>query len=490
MALKIGNQLKPTDEQREAITYFAEGDNLVIEAGAGTGKTSTLVMLGKYNKAPGQYIAFNKSIVEDSKAKLPGNIKSNTAHSLAFGAVGHTYKSRLFSGKRMRSIDIANILGIKPRVIQLSHGSGRKVLSASYLASLVMRGITNFCNSDAPVIEGRFVPYIDGIDMPQDGKRGYEHNNEIRSYLEPFMKKAWADLQDHYGQLQFKHEHYLKMWQLGDPTVDAEFILFDEAQDANPVILDIVRRQEHAQLIFVGDSQQQIYSFTGAVNALQNVPASNKTYLTQSFRFGPEIANCANRVLRLLDSPLQLKGLDSIPSKIGHYASPDVILTRTNAMAVKYALDYQAGGKRVALVGGADEIARFAKGVKELMNGGKTSHPDLACFDSWEEIKEYVAFDEQGSDLKLIVDLISQYGIDVILNVVGKVEHNEGNADVIISTAHKAKGREWEYVKLAEDFPSIERAGAEELRLMYVAITRAKLGLDIGIHEWLLNNHR
>jgi superfamily I DNA/RNA helicase len=55
----------------------------------------------------------------------------------------------------------------------------------------------------------------------------------------------------------------------------------------------------------------------------------------------------------------------------------------------------------------------------------------------------------------------------------------EEDADVTVSTAHKAKGREWDAVQLAGDFPEPEKQGDEELRLLYVACTRAKRELDI-----------
>ena len=48
---------------------------------------------------------------------------------------------------------------------------------------------------------------------------------------------------------------------------------------------------------------------------------------------------------------------------------------------------------------------------------------------------------------------------------------------MVISTAHKAKGREWESVRLAPDFASTGgRNGipTAEVRLFYVAMTRAK----------------
>ena len=49
------------------------GKDLVIEAGAGTGKTSTLVHIAKANPEKRmQYVAFNSAIVRESKAKMPG----------------------------------------------------------------------------------------------------------------------------------------------------------------------------------------------------------------------------------------------------------------------------------------------------------------------------------------------------------------------------------------------------------------------------------
>ena len=65
---------------------------------------------------------------------------------------------------------------------------------------------------------------------------------------------------------------------------------------------------------------------------------------------------------------------------------------------------------------------------------------------------------------------------------------SEGGAQVICSTTHKAKGREWEYVQVDSDFlsaasPSDKRHRKEslaaEMRLLYVAITRAKHAVSL-----------
>src|SRR5690349_7433369 len=116
----------PTPEQDEALALFATGESLVIEAGAGTGKTSTLRLLSE--SAPerqGIYLAFNHSIVDEAKRKMPANVSAFTAHSVAFRAVGKPHAHRLNSN-RMRSSDVARMLRLDP--IYVMFGTERKVL--------------------------------------------------------------------------------------------------------------------------------------------------------------------------------------------------------------------------------------------------------------------------------------------------------------------------------------------------------------------------
>jgi hypothetical protein len=464
----------PTPEQQEALRLFATGKSLAIEAGAGTGKTSTLKLLAE--SAPhrrGQYLAFNKAIVEESKAKMPGTVRCNTAHSAAFRVmVKRLNMDRLRSG-RMKSWDIARFLGISNGIGITNQDGEYRSLSQSFLAGLTMRSVTRFCQSADPEPGARHVPYVKGIDVPGT----YENNSRLAGELRPYLRKAWDDLMRRDGALPFTHDHYLKAWQLDNPRIETDYILFDEAQDANPVMVDIVARQRgHAQLVWVGDSQQQIYTFTGAVNALQTVGAEQTAFLTQSFRFGPAVADVANRVLAQIDgAKLRLRGHEPIQSTVGPVDTPDAILTRTNAEAVRNVLEAQRAGKRAHLVGGGADIVSFAKAAQTLMDGGRTEHPELACFDTWNDVLEYVEQDEQGGDLRLLVKLIGEFTVPVILAALDNMVP-EARADVVVSTAHKSKGREWDQVQLGADFPDAPEE--EELRLLYVAVTRAKMRLD------------
>ena len=474
----------PTTEQTEALRLFETGASLKIEAGAGTGKTSTLRLLAESTDRRGQYLAFNKAIVVEAGEKMPANVRCNTAHSLAFRAFGRRYAHRLNSG-RMRSTEIAARLGLDPLALDVA--GERKVLSAERLAGIAMRSASRFCQTADEEPSRRHVPYIDGIDVPpvRGGQRVYDNNRLVAAYVEDAVREIWRDSLNPRGQLPYSHDRYLKAWQLNDPRIDADFVLFDEAQDANPVMVAIVAAQAgRAQIVWVGDSQQQIYSFTGAVNALATMPADGRTLLTQSFRFGPEVATVANAILDVLDADLRLVGTETIPSVVAPVAEPDAILTRTNAEAVRRVLGAISQGLRPHLVGGGGEILSFAKAADRLQRGQRTDHPDLACFDSWSEVLRYVEEDEQGSDLRLLVRLIDEFGVAVILDALDRMP-GEADADLVVSTAHKSKGREWASVALGGDFPTAPEG--EELRLLYVAVTRARRELDVSGCGWLVD---
>lgn len=475
-AAPVATGFAPTAEQAEALAAFSTGASLAIEAGAGTGKTSTLKLLAESTTRRGQYIAFNKAIVVEAGEKMPSTVTCSTAHSLAYRAVGAQYAHRLRNSRRVRSEEIAAKLGVAPITITGIDGTP-KTITAGFLGGLVMRAVTKFCQTADAQPETKHIPYIEGIDTGAEGRRGYDNNDRIRHTLIGAVRAAWADLMDTEGTLPFKHDHYLKAWQLSGPRIQADYILFDEAQDANPVMQAIVSAQTHAQIVWVGDSQQQIYGFTGAVNALANVSTEGRTFLTQSFRFGPAVAEVANTILARLDAELRIVGTDSLPSVVEAVAQPDAILTRTNALAVRTVLGAQADGVTVHLVGGGTEVVRFAKGAQALQAGVATDHPDLACFNSWGEVKSYVEDDEQGDELKLMVNLVEDFGPDAIITALDRMIP-ERDADLVVSTAHKSKGREWNAVQLGGDFPP-ENPSNDELRLLYVACTRAKLELDI-----------
>ena len=100
--------------------------------------------------------------------------------------------------------------------------------------------------------------------------------------------KVWRSVQDKDdAKIRIPHDGYLKVCQLRRPSLqrvsEHQVLLVDEGQDMNPAMLDIFLHQNTTRLI-VGDPNQQIYLFRGAVNALDLVDPTHTYYLTQSFR--------------------------------------------------------------------------------------------------------------------------------------------------------------------------------------------------------------
>lgn len=451
----------------------------MIEAGAGTGKTSTLKMAASLmGRRRGLYIAFNRAIARDAARSFPGNVSCSTAHSLAFRAVGHAYKKRL-DGPRLPARQAAEFLGItEPLTLRAD-----RRLDPAHLARLATETVAKFCRTADREVSRQHVPDVNGIDGPAA--------EALADVVLPLARAAWEDLTKPGGKLRFTHDCYLKVWALTDPKLGADFLLFDEAQDADPLIASVVQGQD-AQLIAVGDTQQAIYEWRGAVNAIETWPARSRLFLTQSWRFGPAVADEANKWLLLLNARLRLTGTDTITSRIAPLDDPGAILCRTNAETINQAMAALAAGRRVALVGGGTTIAKLARAAADLQAGRTTDHPELFAFTSWAEVQEYVQQDEAGADLATLVRMVDDHGTDAILDATRRLTEEKA-ADVIISTAHRAKGREWPTVTIGADWrqPKADETGRPgqvpkgEARLAYVAVTRAQRTLDRGGLDWI-----
>ncbi|MQL61906.1 ATP-dependent helicase [Streptomyces vinaceus] len=476
----------PTDEQAHAADTFRAGHHLVLQAGAGTGKTSTLALLAAGTTRRGRYLAFNKDIARDAAGRFPGTVRCKTAHATAYAALGHRYARRL-NGPRQPAWRTGQALGITHPV-----RIGKRNITQRTLSHAVVRTVTHFCHSTDRALAHHHVPRLRGLDTPAE----HAHLAEV---ILPFAAKVWADLQNpEQGAARFEHDHYLKMWALTGPKIEAAFLFLDEAQDTNPVLEQVFAAQrDHAQLVMVGDSAQAIYGWRGARDVMTGFDAAQLT-LTRSFRFGPSIADQANRWLALANAPIRLTGTDTIPAEVGDVTRPDAVLCRTNIGAMAEVMRLLADGHRVALTRGGQQLAALATAARDLKDGRRTNHPELVLFTSWGELQDYAAYDPAGRDLQPFVDLIDTHGPDAILAAVDELT-DESTADVTVSTAHKAKGREWPTVKIAEDFPEPkntdqhdpqgrpipEPVSDTDARLAYVAVTRARSRLDLGGLSWI-----
>jgi len=470
-----------TDEQQLAIKIAQADISLKIIAPPGSGKTSVLngIANAKPKSQRGLYLSFAADNKNDAKSKLPTHIQAKTGHGLAW-SVGENYQNRL--NERLTSRIIVAHLKINPFYTSCDDGSPPVEVSESGLANMAMDTVSRYCQTSDQAIMPKHLPESNIKDKP-----ALERLNEIILF---YAQKLWQSVSDPQGTLPCTHDVYLKVWALERPKIKADYILLDEGQDTNDVLLDVVLKQKHAQLILVGDPHQSIFQWRGAVNALDRVKLQRDIRLTQSFRFGQPIADLVNSVLtKYKKIPSDIKGLSSIQSQIEYIEEPDAIISRTNASLMRELLSQNRMGKRVGIAGGTGQIQMMLDGIKDLKEGKRTSVQDLSVFRDYDELMAYTET-KSGRDLKSVLSQINKYGIptlkQAVVNTIKIDAHNKSGVDIVLTTAHRSKGLEWSKVRLANDFrhpnsetPSDQPFSEPDINLLYVAVSRAKAVLDI-----------
>ncbi len=111
----------PTDEQYAIINW--QGQQLVVNAFSGTGKTSTLVQFARASPDSRMlYLAYNRAIRDEAERKFPFNVECRTSHQLAYARVGRHYRHRLVPG--LRITDVARKLNTRYWALARVAGTG------------------------------------------------------------------------------------------------------------------------------------------------------------------------------------------------------------------------------------------------------------------------------------------------------------------------------------------------------------------------------
>src|SRR5699024_9895792 len=243
--------------------------NAVINSVAGSGKTTALIELCKNNRDKKiLYIAYNRTVRDHAVSKMREenltNVRVETAHSLAYSFIVRTSK-----------------------VYRVSQNFNVKEV---YDSLSLYRN--NMDYSDAKIIKNLFDTFCNITNQ----KRIEELKEDFSKYI-PLVDQLFIKMED--GDIPISHDFYLKKFQMENLKLNFDFILFDEGQDASPVMLDIIMNQDCHKVV-VGDSSQQIYSWRHAVDSLQSLDYK-KYFLDRSFRFGGNIAHAANAILDYRD---------------------------------------------------------------------------------------------------------------------------------------------------------------------------------------------
>lgn len=483
-----------TDEQQAIIAHQG---HVKINAVAGSGKTTTLLEYAQSRPKNERilYIAFNKSVRLEAERKFAErqlyNVKVETAHSLAYKQlnVGQRYQLQSYGYKTHELVDI---LKLEP----LQNTPNTEYILANHIRNFV----AYFCNSTA-----RKVQEINYLDIISDEKAKAFANNfyaDILYNTRLFLAKMYK------GETPITHDFYLKQFQLTNPTLPYKYILFDEGQDASPVMLDVFLKQ-NATKVIVGDTHQQIYGWRHAINSLEQVdfPALS---LNTSFRFDPEIAWLAGRFLDLKKmfkphDTLHIKGVGNTKNK-----KEQATLARTNLSLLVSAIEQtdSQGVGNIYFEGNINSYTYAEEGasIYDVLNlyqkkGGKIRDKLIKSMKDFSALEDYVEKTEDG-EMRMLVDIVKKYKTELPYLIKGlKNKHvpneDKHKADMIFSTVHRCKGMEYDEVTLANDFTTEDKIKkilaeakekkqalpidklSEEVNVLYVAATRTRNQLNV-----------
>jgi F-box protein 18 (helicase) len=477
-----------TSEQRAIIQ--SSGD-IKINAVAGSGKTTTIIEYAKSRPAKSKilYLAFNKSVKIEAQRKFSDaglhNVKVETAHSLAFRDIVFRNNYRI-KANGYKTHEIVDILGLQ--------NTGDK--HAEYIAANhINKFIAYFCNSDKLKVQD--LNYREVV-FDQEAKAFV---STAYAYIEKQTRLFLAKMDS--GEIEIIHDFYLKKFQLSQPRLGYDYILFDEGQDASPAMLDVFFKQSATKVI-VGDTHQQIYGWRFAVNSLEK--ANFKIFtLSSSFRFSADIAKLAVDVLNWKNFVTEEKVYSIEGKGSGKEHKVKAIIARTNLGLLLKAIEFVIEKKNVKHIyfeGNINSYTYADEGtslydVLNLYNKKPALIRDklIAQMKSMEELEEYVEKTEDVQ-LKMMIEIVEEYGNEIPTILKTIKEKHVGNdekekAEMIFSTVHRCKGMEYDSIQIVNDFitqEKIERQTKgtrgddeinisklnEEINLLYVAITRTK----------------
>lgn len=450
--------------------------NAIVEAVAGSGKSTTIIEAMKLVKGSSIFLAFNKSIADELKAK---GVNARTFHSLVFGPVMRAKnaqnptmdKLRKLCCENMSSYDYKLYAAFAQKLVGLARQQGVGFLTPDTIATY--QAICNHHDIE---------PESDNADMT----KGIEYAQLL---LEWSNASSMVDFDD------------MLYWAVRDninlPKFD--FVFVDEAQDTNLIQREILRMimGPKSRMIAVGDPAQAIYGFRGAdAESLQSIATefnARTLPLSISYRCPTSVVRYSqqwvNHIQAAPNAPEGLVEHHEQDWEVSMFLPHDLVVCRKSAPLLQLAFRCIRNNIPVQVLG--REIGDGLKSLIDKMNC-KTIDQLVEKIQSYmmrevekarkedDEAKLEAITDKVGAILFLIEglkedrrDIASlKAGIDYLFKDKDKC--------VKLCTLHKAKGLEADRVfwlnrnECPAKWARREWQQVEEINLCYVAATRAK----------------
>ena len=479
---------RPSVYQQAVFNFIQSGSgNAVIQAVAGSGKTTTIIQ--SLNLIPTNkrilMLAFNKSIANELKEKVPFHVEVSTFHSCGFASLRSSTRARIQVKANKTFNIIKGYLEWEERkvygayiskLVSLAKGSGMGVL------------VPDTYEEWMHLIEHHDVlQFNDNIDFDIDTLIDYSSNVLRLSNRD----KRVIDFDDMLLFTLLYKSQYKKY----------DYVFIDVAQDTNGVQRTILKKllKPQGRLIAVGDPYQAIYGFRGAdstaMQMIVNDFGAKVLPLSISYRCSKNVVKEANEYMP------DIKAFDKSPEgsvetinkyDLDTFSSKDAILCRNTAPLVKMAYSFIGRGVAVNMLGrdigaGLISFIKFFKtsSISDLQNK----------MDDWYETQKMKA-EQDGNESKFesstdkydsVNIFIDQIDNDSVANLISLIEDlfsDEENSNLTLATIHKSKGLEWNKVFILDRhrfFPPWARKDwmkIQERNIVYVAITRAKKSLN------------
>lgn len=479
--------MKPTFEQQAIIDAAKSPASLMVNALAGTGKTTTLTMLAKaLPPTPSLALAFNKKIRDELEKRFPSNFTVMTMNGLGHRAWASTLSKRIFIDEKKVSRITLELVKSFPE----SRSAWAQIRAAVVYAQAKGLVPATFQNAKGfmPDTPAAWAAINDEYDLGLAPQELTLARKILTLSIEEGLK----------GTITFDDQIYLPTVFMGQFPRFAT-VLVDEAQDLSPLNHAMLRKCCAGKLIVVGDPRQAIYAFRGADSAsMQNIKTLRKDWielpLNTTFRCPKAVvARQWNHAPQYVAAPSNPEG--EIIDKQGHPWNADglsrgAILCRNNAPLISMAFKLIKQGIGVTMLG--REIGRgLGRLCMKLSNDKSTPIKQFReRLFGWKESE--VSKAEANEDHTKLENIVDKFEcIEAVIE--GKNPSTAGelisaldnlfSADsglITLATGHKAKGLEWDTVvhldpwRIPSKFAKLPHEIEQESNLQYVIETRTK----------------
>lgn len=476
-------------DRQEAIfdEYERTRNNIMISATAGAGKSSTIVECCRRTSPTKRvlFMAFNKSIADELKTKVPERIDVNTFHSKGLKVLYSNFKFKLKINENKCFQICKKILKFDRNDEVPFNQQTRYLFFLQEIWNQIRINLLVDYENDIPNIclEKDFDFYNR---MIQDIK-------DIESYWHKDMRHIDSNKEFQMDFTDMLYIPYILVDEEEFPKYDVVFI--DETQDQNVLQRELTLRfvkPRFGRLISVGDEKQAIYFFTGSnvdnFRILQNLPNTVTLPLDITYRCAKNIVKEAQTVFStgIEASP---NAIDGIVRKgdITEARTGDFILCRNNLPLVEVFIQLLEQGKKSTIKGKdfGEALYRLLEKIKYINDLEILKEEKLQSLLD-KGIPHNIAINNPSyvnllEKCAIIMRLYSIWkDVNTLKERISKIYTDENTDGIVLSTIHKSKGLEADRVfflnsnLIPSQYAVSQEALYSEYCLKFVAITRAR----------------